>query len=291
MGFIAKQRTKSRTAPATYPADLPSKWRRYQFDAIVRAAATSAGSETLRSSAFRGSDTLGIGSMLKSGSSTLWVEQAGLDGHWTVTLGLDTTTGPAIDWQIVFEPWLGDEAQSVSITTPNVLMSDGAQVNRDVYTDLRELVVAGLTAGGQPEHAPELAAGEAGLRLAIGPLAQAALTPYEGQFTITTRLDVDGVQDALTYVDTYPHPAKETRGRRWLVDPAGTSWIDLTVREVDGLRALEFDVHLAHDENEVANVVTTQRAKLFVVMLQRVITFDDATCQVAGDARLVGGSA
>ena len=64
MGFIAKQKTKARTADAEYISTLPAPWGSEgmpRMSAIVRAAACSVAScNNLRSSGFRGRDTLGI---------------------------------------------------------------------------------------------------------------------------------------------------------------------------------------------------------------------------------------
>jgi hypothetical protein len=152
MGLIAKQKTKSRTAATQHSANLSTDWAGQgmpHMAAIVRTAACSvAQRQNLRSSGFRGRDTLGIGSAMRSGGSTIWVEQAGFD-DWAIGLGLETVKGRALDWGLKFHTSRSQEV-SVSITTPAVLTRDGSQVHKDEYLEARELVVAGLTAATPP---------------------------------------------------------------------------------------------------------------------------------------------
>jgi hypothetical protein len=117
--------------------------------AIVRTAACSVAQRgNLRSSGFRGRDTLGIGSAMRSGESTIWVEQAGFE-DWALALGLETVKGPALDWALNFHTARGPRV-AVSVTTPAVLTRDGSQVHKQEYLEARELVVAGLTAPAPP---------------------------------------------------------------------------------------------------------------------------------------------
>jgi hypothetical protein len=154
MGLIAKYRTKARTAAAQYPTNLSTDWAGSgmpHMAAIVRTAACSVAERgDLRSSGFRGRDTLGIGSAMRSGESTIWVEQAGFV-DWTLALGLETVKGPALDWALNFHAIRGPRV-SVSITTPAVLTRDGSQIHKHEYLEARELVVAGLTASAPPAN-------------------------------------------------------------------------------------------------------------------------------------------
>ena len=157
MGFIAKQKTKARTAGAEYTSTLPTPWEGEgmpRMSAIVRAAACSVASgKNLRSSGFRGRDTLGIGSAMRAGESTMWYEQPSLE-TWTIGLGLETTKGPVLDWALRFgvqHP--ADGPVSVVVTTPTVLTRDGSQVHKDEYLEARELVIAGLQANDMPSAA------------------------------------------------------------------------------------------------------------------------------------------
>lgn len=152
MGLIAKYRTKARTAAAQHPTNLSTDWVGSgipHMAAIVRTAACSVAERgNLRSSGFRGRDTLGIGSAMRSGESTIWVEQAGFE-DWTLALGLETVKGPALDWALNFHTVRGRQV-SVSVTTPTVLTRDGSQIHKHEYLEARELVVAGLTASALP---------------------------------------------------------------------------------------------------------------------------------------------
>jgi hypothetical protein len=168
MGLIAKQKTKSRTAATQHSANLSTDWAGQgipHMATIVRAAACSvAQRQNLRSSGFRGRDTLGIGSAMRSGDSTIWVEQAGFD-DWAIGLGLETVKGRALDWGLKFHTSRSPQV-SVSITTPAVLTKDGSQVHKDEYLEARELVVAGLTASAPPPPMCEIGASQRGLSMA-----------------------------------------------------------------------------------------------------------------------------
>ncbi len=181
MGLIAKQKTKARIAARQHPTNLSTDWGAEgmpHMAAIVRTAACSvAEHRSLRSSGFRGRDTLGIGSAMRSGDSTLWVEQAGFD-DWVIGLGLETVKGRALDWGLRFHTSRSSSV-SVSVTTPAVLTKDGSQVHQDEYLEARELVVVGLTAPGPPPPACEIDATRRGLSFPVVGPAGAPTTPCE----------------------------------------------------------------------------------------------------------------
>jgi len=69
MGFLAKQRTKARTAAEQRASALSPEWGTegmLQFAAVARAAACSLAAEkNLKSSSFRGNDAFGLGSAMR----------------------------------------------------------------------------------------------------------------------------------------------------------------------------------------------------------------------------------
>jgi hypothetical protein len=297
MGLISKQRTKARTAPADHATNLSGEWVTEgmpHMAAIVRAAASSlAAGKDLKSSGFRGHDTLGIGSAIRSGGSTIWVEQAGF-GVWAVGLGLATVRGPAFDWQLMFKATLADSgAVSVCVTSPNVLTKDGTQVHKDEYLEVRELVLAGLSASYPPKLGPEVAAGVRGLSFLPAPFAEEPLTPYDGSFSITTRLASDELRGCLARL----HFSRQQGGlgaERWLIGlrsvPA-PSWIDLTVTDEGGVRALKFDAHLAHNENLSLNVICAHHARRFASCVLGSLRARDETAAIGVGGDLTDGLA
>jgi hypothetical protein len=309
MGFIAKQRTKSRVAPGTYPSTIPGEqWLTdglLSMSAIVRAGASSiAARGNLRSSSFRGGDFLGIGSSLRSSGSTIWVEQIGYR-EWQVALGMATVSGPALDWAIKLQAPGHEGPVTVAISTPTVLMKDGAQVHKDEYLELREILITGLTAENSPSMDGEVAATEAGLRMASLPFADAPVTPCDETFTISTSLSGASVLERLR---TWLHFKRSSDGPtqdRWLLGLDGggcPSWADLTVEDSDhdlalftpeegnSGAALRFNVHLGHDDgNELANIVATNHARRFVGYTLALVREQDGNASLSGGGVLSHG--
>ncbi len=279
MGLIAKQKTKARTAAAQYPTSLSTDWERNglpHMAAIVRTAVCALSRrKNLRSSGFRGRDTLGIGSAMRSGESTIWFEQAGFDA-WAIGLGLETVNGPALDWGIKLQVNRGSDV-SVALTTPALLTKDGAQVHKDEYLEARELVVAGLTASNQPPPEYEVAAGLRGLSFPSLPFASEPTTPYDGTYVIETRLDAAQTAECLSALPFAPIEAGPPTGR-WRIGLAAASdpsWVALAVRDLGPSRELEFTVHLTRDENMATNFVATQHARAFASCALRALQAQD----------------
>jgi hypothetical protein len=232
--------------------------------AIVRTAACAvAGRKNLRSSGFRGRDTLGIGSAMRSGPSTVWIEQAGFD-EWAIGLGLETVRGRALDWGLRFHASCATVV-SVDIGTSAVLTRDGAQVHKDEYLEARELVVAGLTASVSPPPDVEIAASRCGLSFRPLPFCNEPTPHHDGSYVIRTALDADRAVDCLARLH-FPRAAGGQSGARWLIGLGAArerSWIALEVTDACERRELEFSVHLGEDESILGNAVSTLRARAF----------------------------
>ncbi|HUY10033.1 MAG TPA: hypothetical protein VMW80_11435 [Candidatus Dormibacteraeota bacterium] len=283
MGFIAKQRTKSRVAAGTFPSNIPGEqWLPdglLRMAAIVRAGASSiAAHGTLRSSSFRGGDFLGLGSGLRSADSTIWVEQVGYR-EWDIAIGMATVTGAALDWQIKLQAAGAEGPVSVAISTPTVLMKDGAQIHKEQYLELRELLTTGLMATAPPNLDGEVATGLVGLKTAPLSFASASITPCDEAFIITTGQSLASALERLRTRLHFRRSADGPTDDRWLIGLHGSdqpSWVDLTIEDhanslalseaehgADGV-ALRFAVHLAHDDkNELNNMVATNHSKRF----------------------------
>ena len=288
MGLIAKQKTKARTAAAQYPTSLSPDWERTglpHMAAIVRAAVCAVSRrKKLTSSGFRGHDTLGIGSAMRSGESTIWFEQAGLDA-WAIGLGLETVSGPALDWGIRLQVSRGSEV-SVALSTPAVLTKDGAQVHKDEYLEVRELVVAGLTASAPPPPDYEVEACRHGLRTPPLPFASEPTTPYDGTYAIATALEATRAAECLQVLPFAPVDAGPSDGR-WrigLSTAADPSWVVLTVNDLGASRELEFNIHLTRNAHTVTNLVATQHARAFASCALRALQEQDAGASISAAA-------
>jgi hypothetical protein len=258
----------------------------------VRAAASSVGArKNLKSSSFRGSDFLGIGSATRSAESTFWVEQAGFR-KWAVGLGMATVSGPAFDWQLMLEVDNSDPV-SVAISTPAVLTKDGAQVHKDEYLELRELLIAGLTAPSAPNVELEAATGKRGLEFVRQPFAGEPLTPFDGEFLISAAASPSQSVDLLCARLHYRHSGEGPTGHRWLLglgEAAPRSWVDLSTQSARSGCELTFAVHLNSDaQSAVTNLITTNHAKRFAGYALSVMRELDKGASLAGGGALTNG--
>jgi hypothetical protein len=158
----------------------------------------------LTSSSHRGRDTLGIGSSMGSGASTLWFSELN-DRTWEVSLGLDAIRGKAIDWTVRLQ--VGEDASSVAITTPTVLTKDGTLVHRKQYQDLIDLAQTGLASGNPPASDSEIAATNATLGAGGMPVVSMKDGVEHQDRSWTTRLSVDEIEAMLHSV---PFPVEQT---------------------------------------------------------------------------------
>jgi hypothetical protein len=259
--------------------------------AIVRAAACSVASRTLKSSSFRGYDTLGIGSARGSGESTLWVEQTAFH-EWVVGLGIATINGPVYDWRLVFTAQ-GEQVIAVTIGTSDVLTRDGVQVHKDEYLECRELVVAGLTAPSPPNVDPELAATTRGLSFLAHQFIDPLMTPYDGEFTLTTVLASGHARRVLATELHFVHSPDGPTDDRFLIGlggASGSSWADLSIRNEGGVRAMRFVVHLTHDADSiVANVLATRHARRLAALALSLLRANDPSAAISEGSVLTDG--
>lgn len=160
MGLLEKAVTRSRTKDVVEPVAVPGGWdagASQVVSAIVRGAACSVPTERLTSSTFRGRDTLGIGSALRSAASALWVERLG-PRKWSIALGLAAHTyRRSVDWQETFEVVDGPQGRVVRASTPAHATRDGSLVHPQEFRATRELVFAGLRTGRMPSPEAEVA--------------------------------------------------------------------------------------------------------------------------------------
>lgn len=212
MGISNKIATKIRTAPKTEVVALPRPYAdvgAVVAAAVIRAAASTIGQLKLTSYTARGHDFMGINQARSTYASTVSVMQQRQD-TWSVSLGVQTTSGWAIDWQIKVALEEGPAGVAVNVTTPATLTRDGTLANKSAHGELRDLVLSGLAAGRLPGGSAEVAVSKAGL-------AAAQLEPFYAAIagnTMRTRLRPDEVLAALGGV---PFPVAERR-------PSGLCW-------------------------------------------------------------------
>lgn len=261
--------------------------------AIVRAAASSlAGGRELKSSSFRGHDTLGIGSAMRSGGSTIWVEQKTF-ASWAIGLGLYTIQGPAYDWQLELRALTADDGTvSVAATTPHVLSKDGAQVHKSEYLEARELVTAGLTTSVMPRPDPESAVTARGLSFLPAPFAEQPLPPYEGIFALATKLSPTEVRECLEILH-FSRLQPNAGSDRWAIglrDTSALSWAELTIEpNAENAFTLRFTVHLAKDDNTASSILSTRHARRFVVCVLAALRLRDEDAKISAGGELADG--
>ncbi len=296
MGLISKQRTKARTAPAVHVTSLSGRWMTEgmpHMAAIVRAAASSlAGGKELKSSGFRGHDTLGISSAMRSGGSTIWVEQKTFVS-WAIGLGLNTIQGPAYDWHLELRASTADDGTvSVAATTPHVLTKDGAQVHKNEYLEVRELVIAGLAAPAMPRPNPETAVNARGLSFLPAPFAEQPLAPYDGTFALATKSSPTEVRECLETLH-FSRLQVSAGGARWAIglrDTPALSWAELTIEpHADDASTLRFTVHLAEDDNTAISILSTRHARRFVVCVLAALRLRDENATISAGGELTDG--
>lgn len=310
MGFLAKQRTKSRVAASTHPTRIPSEeWLTDgmpRLAAIVRAGASSiAAHANLRSSSLRGNDFLGIGSAMRSADSTIWVEQIGYR-EWDVAVGMATVKGPALDWQIKLQTPPAAGPVTATISTPTVLTKDGDQVHKDEYLELREILTVGLSATALPTMEGEVASSAQGLQGTVPlPFAAESITPLDVTFTITTSQRSASALQRFRAQLHFRRSSERPTEERWLIgleSASEPSWVDLLVEDphesptifktengADGL-TLRFAVHLGHDAtNDLANIVATNHARRFAACALGLLRADDEQATISGGGPITDG--
>lgn len=218
MGISNKIATKMRTAAKTEVVPLP---RPYQdagavvAAAVIRAAASTIAQLKLTSSTARGKDILGIRQARSTYTSMISVTQRGQQ-TWLVSLGVQTVSGWAYDWQVKVALEEGPAGVSASITTPATLTLDGTLVNKSAHGELRDLVLTGLRAGTPPGGSAEVAVSKAGL--AGRPLEPAWVPAAER--CLQTKLRTEQILAALALVP-FPLDKRHPGGLRWRLGESG----------------------------------------------------------------------
>jgi hypothetical protein len=160
MGLTNKIATKVRTKDQVGTVAITGEWNNHGSliaASIIRGAACALGGTNVTSSAFRGTDVLGINASRSTRASTIWVEQIGFR-DWLLSLGVTKFSyGYVFDWQLKFELVDGPTGRTVNVSTPAQSTHDGTLMNKHQFMESRDLVLTGFRVG----HAPSLVAEEA----------------------------------------------------------------------------------------------------------------------------------
>jgi hypothetical protein len=218
MGISNKIATKVRTAAKTEAVPLPQPYEdvgALVAAAVIRAAAATIGQLKLTSYTARGKDILGIRQSRSTYASTVSVTQRG-QYTWSVSLGVQTVSGWAADWQVQIVLEDGPADLTVTITTPATLTHDGTLVNKSAHSELRDLVLNGMRTGVLPLGTAEAAVSKAGL-------ASRELEPARTSTTdrmLRTKLQPDEILAALAHVP-FPVADRHPGGVEWRLGEAG----------------------------------------------------------------------
>jgi hypothetical protein len=279
MGISNKIATKIRTAAKTEIVPLPRPYLdagALVAAAIVRAAASTIGQLKLTSSTARGTDILGIRQSMTSHVSTVSVSQRGQD-TWSVTLGVQTVSGWAADWQVRVALEDGAEGVTANVTTPATLTRDGTLVNKSAHGELRDLVLSGLRGGALPGGAAEVAVSKAGLAGSqLQPLY--ASLPAE---TLRTTLRPDEILAALAVVP-FPVVDRQPGGLRWRLGVTGAvagCFAEASVRDDGAARTVELRCPPQPAGSAVTDALVAKRGVALFSSVERAIRRLDAAAE------------
>jgi hypothetical protein len=271
VGISNKIATKIRTAPKTEVVPLPRPYLdagAMVAAAIIRAAASTIGQLKLSSSTARGNDFLGIRQSRTSYVSTVNVSQRGQD-TWTVSLGVQTVSSWALDWQVRIELEDGPSGVTASVTTPGTLTVDGTLVNKSAHGELRDLVLSGLRGGALPGGAAEVAVSKAGL-------AAGQLEPFYASIaaqSLRTTARPDEILAALAFVP-FPVADRQPRGLRWRLGFTGAvagCFAEASILDDGAARTVELRCPPQPTGNPVTDALVARRGTAHFSSVERAI--------------------
>lgn len=135
--------------------------------------------------------------MLSDGESHVWVDQDRL-GSWTIKLGMDGSTGIALDWTVAVSVTAAPAGKQVHLETTEYLTRDGALVNAKAHQRLRETLQEALPGLRPADLKPELAVSTAGLERPAPSLTVEELAASAGDYLLETALAREVVLERLT---------------------------------------------------------------------------------------------
>lgn len=287
--MIEKRRTAKLIAPRSVAAAFEHPdWPGYELGRIVRHALASTISPELRSSGFRGGDTLGIGTFLSSGDSSVWVENP-TSGQWQITLGLQAVGGRAGDWTMLVTLDETDGQPGVRVAVSEYLAKDGALVHAAEFSLLRDRILEGAAAGTAPPVDAEVDLGDRGFPVgALPALTEIPPLPYSANVCICSSATLDAVRGDLE-LTALPRTAVEPGCWRWSLGLSGDSTITATLSSEGEHTRLDLSADLEAGRTVAESAVTVLQARILVQQLRLLMTSDDPDIEVTGDETLLAG--
>jgi hypothetical protein len=290
MGISNKIATKIRTAAKNEIVPLPQPFEdtgAVVAAAVIRAAASTIGQLKLTSYTARGKDILGIRQSRSTYASTVSVTQRG-QNTWSVSLGVQTVSGWAADWQVQVVLEDGPAGVSVTVTTPATLTHDGTLVNKLAHSELRDLVLNGLRAGALPLGTAEVAVSKAGL--ASRELVPAC-TPTADRM-LRTKLRSDEILATLALV---PFPVADRHSGRvqWRLGEAGVlagCLAQATIVSDDAGRTVELRRLAQPGGDAVAEALVAARFNALFGAVERAVRRIDPGMERTGEHQPTDGS-
>jgi hypothetical protein len=299
VGFIKSRQTKSKVAPIAFDLDPSNPYFEFELLAtLVRDVAAWLSGQDLVSTGMRGTDVLGIGSMMSSIKSSVIVEEESM----CIGLAADTAGPLAYDWKILVEMFEGqhDKHRRVIISTPSYLTRDDKLENEDAYVGVRDLLSEHLLSGhsfksGQSPTEPEVAVT---MRALEEPRPSGALELlHDLDVTrgitghLTLRLEGRSPNDVIAFFGRqapYPQASAEAgSGRSFLL---GTSQRDLMRVELHAEgpdTVIDVDVSIAPPDHPVEAGIAACQARGIVTILR--LWAGEKVTQMSG-APWLGGS-
>jgi len=271
MGISNKLATKIRTAAKSEVVSLPRPYEdagAVVAAAVVRAASSTIGQLRLTSYTARGKDFLGVRQSRSTYISVVSVSQRG-QSTWSVSLGVQTVSGWAFDWQVKVVLVDGATGITANITTPAALTRDGTLANKSAHGELRDLVLTGLRAGSLPGGGAEVAVSKAGL-------ASRQLEPVREQApgrTLRTRLRSGEILSALALVP-FPVQDRHPGGVRWRLGESGAlagCVAQVSITADDAARSIEVHCPVQPSGDAVADALVAARASALFGAVERVM--------------------
>jgi len=260
--LATKVRTKARSAPVVISGPWPT-YGQYVAAAIMRAVAATLGSEHLRSSAFRGRDVWGMHYNSSSGDSIVWLDQSS-PIKFSIGIGQRAINyGRVLDWQLDFTFSDGPEGRYVDVITPAVSTTNGTQIHKDQYSEIRDLVLTGLSTGTMPNPNAELAASQAGLQVTSAPVANMVANASRRRTIIDTALTPPQVHERVSMLPFPEATTGQTEVRRFGVAADGGDtehYTEVSIAVKDGHCRVECTVDIPLVNHPVIDMLHVLRA-------------------------------
>jgi hypothetical protein len=269
MGISNKIATKIRTAAKIEVVPLPGPYLdagALVAAAVIRAASSTIGQLRLTSFTSRGRDFIGINKSRSTYVSTVSVTQRGQD-TWLVSLGVQTVSGWATDWQVKVVLADSPAGVTVNVTTPATLTLDGTLVNKSAHGELRDLVLSGLRVGQLPGGAAEVAVSKAGL-------SAGELEPFYASIATQALRTTRSAHDVLAALGLVPFTVadRSAAGLRWRLGMSGAlagRFAEAIIRDEGAVRTVELRCPPQPGGSAVTDALAAKRGVALFAAVER----------------------